>query len=383
IVFLLLFALTGASEWGRTHCQNQYCITLTEGEITAEAGLCVVIPCSFTTDYRFKPQNIVWYKCEPTKERCGDSDIIFHTNNIKIQPEFKGRVSLLEPDVSQKNCSIIINNLKESDSGSYQLRVNGVQFQVVLKPTVMVPPLTEGQQTTLICTAPGLCSGSDPEITWMWRGAGEKNSPITGNITTNQGRTSTLTFNPSAEHHSTEVTCKVSFRGDMTTEETVTLNVTCDSLMISSSFRTSKPVITGMTTVQEGDALHLTCSVDSSHPSDITWTKLGSNKNLQKETKVILHKDAGIASLFISNVTAEHSGQYICTAKHEIINVTVQSEVTVTCKCTVKRFKWSVLEKHYISAVCYHSAPPFKLTFNITFSYFFHLNCITDKCFGN
>uniref|UniRef100_A0A4W6C053 Ig-like domain-containing protein n=1 Tax=Lates calcarifer TaxID=8187 RepID=A0A4W6C053_LATCA len=102
--------------------------------------------------------------------------------------------------------------------------------------------------------------------------------------------------------------------------------------LISCPTDVEKPVITGMTTVQEGDALHLTCSVDSSHPSDITWTKLGSNKNLQKETKVILHKDAGIASLFISNVTAEHSGQYICTAKHEIINVTVQSEVTVTCK---------------------------------------------------
>ncbi|GLD73584.1 sialic acid-binding Ig-like lectin 14 isoform X1 [Lates japonicus] len=94
------------------------------------------------------------------------------------------------------------------------------------KPTVMVPPLTEGQQTTLTCTAPGLCSGSDPKITWTWRGAGEKDPHITGNITANQGRTSTLTFNLSAEHHGTEVTCKVSFRGDMTTEETVTLNVT-------------------------------------------------------------------------------------------------------------------------------------------------------------
>lgn len=127
-VFLWLFSLTGASVRERQVCQGPYCITLTDGAITAEAGLCVVIPCSFTTYYWFTPQHIVWYKCEPTKQRCGDSDVIFHTkkNNRKVQPGFTGRVSLLEPDVTLKNCSIIINDLKESDSGLYQLGVNGV-----------------------------------------------------------------------------------------------------------------------------------------------------------------------------------------------------------------------------------------------------------------
>ncbi|XP_070690994.1 sialic acid-binding Ig-like lectin 9 [Pempheris klunzingeri] len=99
----------------------------------------------------------------------------------------------------------------------------------------MIPPLTEGQQTTLTCTAPGLCSGSAPKITWTWRRAGENDSHITGNITAvktdnvaavTQRHSSTLTFNLSAEHHGTEVTCKVGFTGSTTTEETVTLNVT-------------------------------------------------------------------------------------------------------------------------------------------------------------
>ena len=98
----------------------------------------------------------------------------------------------------------------------------------------MIPPLTQGQQTTLTCTAPGLCSGSVPTITWMWRGTGENDSHITGDIMTEnltavtQRHSSTLTFNSSAEHHGTDVTCKVSFTGDTTTEETVTLNVTCE-----------------------------------------------------------------------------------------------------------------------------------------------------------
>ncbi|XP_042280448.1 sialic acid-binding Ig-like lectin 9 [Thunnus maccoyii] len=261
----LLFSVrgsnAGASVRERQPCQNRFCITLTEGEITAEAGLCVVIPCSFTTPDSFKTQHIVWYKCEPSKQRCGDSDMIFHTNknNMKVQPGFKGRVSLLESDLSQKNCSIVINDLTASDSGSYQLRVNGVQFQKSIgftfsfrtttvsvkdlsqKPTVMIPPLTEGQQTTLTCTAPSLCSGSVPTITWMWRGIGENDSHITGDIMTEnlavvtQTHSSTLTFNSSAEHHGTNVTCKVSFTGDTTTEETVTLNVTWFAKILNGS----------------------------------------------------------------------------------------------------------------------------------------------------
>ncbi|KAK2844930.1 hypothetical protein Q5P01_011589 [Channa striata] len=253
---------------GRQYCDKNFCIRLTEGEITAEAGLCVVIPCSFTTAPDFETQSIVWYKCESSKPRCTLSEIVFTTNDkYKVQSAFKKRVSLLEPDTSQNNCSIIINDVKESDSGSYQLRVNGLKFGnkdgftfspratvsvkgLSQKPTVTVPPLTEGHQTTLTCTAPGLCSGSVPEITWTWRGAGVQDSHITGNITdfktenltvVTQRHRSTLTFNPSAQHHGTEVTCKVKFTGNIITEETVTLNVTY----------VKKVKITGDTRVQE------------------------------------------------------------------------------------------------------------------------------------
>ncbi|XP_077950850.1 sialic acid-binding Ig-like lectin 14 [Gasterosteus aculeatus] len=254
----LLFSvrrITAATDGSITSCFNgEYCITVREGKIAAEAGLCVVIPCSFTTAASFTPEHLLWNKCEPLKQKCANPVLIFHSNknNDTVQARFKKRVSLLEPDVRLKNCSIIINDLTESDSGSYQLRVEGVNNRkangltftqkvkisvkgLTQKPTVGIPPLTEGQQTTLSCTAPGLCSGSDPEITWTWRGAGEKDSHITATITAvktehltsvTQRRSSTLTFNPSAEHHGTDVTCKVRFTNDITTEETETLNVT-------------------------------------------------------------------------------------------------------------------------------------------------------------
>ncbi|XP_063340975.1 sialic acid-binding Ig-like lectin 14, partial [Pelmatolapia mariae] len=357
------FALTGASVWGQQHCDRGYCVTLSERELTAEAGLCVVIPCSFTTADDFILKHIVWYKCEASKRSCSDDEIIFHSNkntDKKAQSGFKGRVSCLEPDVSQNNCSIIINDLKESDSGSYQLRVTGVRdgtqdgftFSqrvtvsvkgIEQKPTVMIPTLTEGQQATLTCTAPGLCSGSIPEITWTWRGAGGTESYITGNRTDyktenlmalTQRHISTLTFNPSAEHHNTNVTCKIHFTGEATAEKTSGLNVNYKR----------KPQITGNTTVKEGDDLNLTCSVESFPPALTSWEKLSSYKTL--------HKYTGSATLVVYNVTKEHSGQYICAAKYLNTTVTSDVNVTVTWFSKIQDGSGCVLQSEVLTCVC-------------------------------
>uniref|UniRef100_A0A674C9Y3 Ig-like domain-containing protein n=1 Tax=Salmo trutta TaxID=8032 RepID=A0A674C9Y3_SALTR len=103
------------------------------------------------------------------------------------------------------------------------------------KPSVLTPPLTEGEPATLTCTAPGICSGTPPNITWTWRGTGDNITELRDNTTIQKREDltsvttthfSTLTFTPSAEHHTTKVTCQVTFKGNITTEETVTLNVT-------------------------------------------------------------------------------------------------------------------------------------------------------------
>uniref|UniRef100_A0A087XDT7 B-cell receptor CD22 n=1 Tax=Poecilia formosa TaxID=48698 RepID=A0A087XDT7_POEFO len=327
--------VTDALQWTNPCHMDGYCVAFNEGEIRAEAGLCAVIPCAFTS--LFAPEHIIWYKCESYQDRCDNSKEIFHSDKNKenIQPGFKGRVSLVEPDVAQKNCSIIINDLKESDSGRYQLRIEGkvtgeafsykekptlLVTELNQKPSMMIPPLTEGQQVTLTCTAPGLCSGSPPKITWMWRGKGKKDSHIIGNTSAlktenltafTKRHVSTLTFNSSADHHNTKITCKVSFTGGITTEETVTLNVTY----------VRKPQISGRTTVKEGDDLNLTCSVDSVPPSVIKWTKSGTETNWQE--------NSGHVSLSIMNVTAEGAGRYICTATYQNDSMTEEIQVKV------------------------------------------------------
>lgn len=105
-----VFACSGS---GTPECpKNKSIITQSDENVSAQAGLCVVLACSFTTDGNV--ENITWYKHDGniTKTIFGSS------NNMKTEPEFKGRVSLLEADL-KKNCSIIINDLIKSDSGSY------------------------------------------------------------------------------------------------------------------------------------------------------------------------------------------------------------------------------------------------------------------------
>uniref|UniRef100_A0A3Q3WUP5 Ig-like domain-containing protein n=1 Tax=Mola mola TaxID=94237 RepID=A0A3Q3WUP5_MOLML len=226
-------SLTGTSK-EQERCADGFCITLNNEEITAEAGLCAVIPCSFSVPPGFRPEMMAWLKCE-SKQTCSDADIILHQNNNNVCFGFKGRVSLLEPDISLKNCSIIINDLTESDSGSYWFRINGVRifgrkyslFSLrATKPRMVIPPLRDGQQTTLTCIAPGT-GKNDPHI------PGPNTSFMTEKLTAvTQRHSSTLTFTAAVtQHHGSQVTCTVSFTNNVTTEETVTLKVNCEFLL--------------------------------------------------------------------------------------------------------------------------------------------------------
>uniref|UniRef100_A0A3P9MH35 Ig-like domain-containing protein n=1 Tax=Oryzias latipes TaxID=8090 RepID=A0A3P9MH35_ORYLA len=350
----------GSSVLGQPFCDGGYCISVSDEKFTAESGLCVVIPCSFQTPYNFNLQHLVWFKCESDK-RCGDSNIIFHTNKNKkknIKSELLGRVSLLDPEVKNKNCSILISDLRESDSGFYQIRVirkikgspdvftfnkrtqvnvggktnyNRTNIKLVekQKPTVTLPDLTVGHQATLTCTAPALCSKSPPGITWMWRGAAENDPVINGTITAfkkesltavTQRHHSTLTFIPTTEHHNSKITCKIQFSNDTITEKTVNLHILSLSISITyfklqTCLRQCLRVI-----VKEGEVLNLTCSVDSFPPA--VWTGLWSN----------LHNGSdhnGSATLIVTNVTAEDSGRYFCAANHQNWTETVHVDVTV------------------------------------------------------
>ncbi|XP_037128828.1 sialic acid-binding Ig-like lectin 16 [Syngnathus acus] len=342
-------------------CEKGFCISLSKSQIVSEVGLCVVIPCSFSSASDFTPHSLVWFKCPQSKSRCSDTEIIFHSKNSgKIQEHFRGRVGMLEPDVRRRNCSIVINDLTFSDSGSYQLRVNGfvssnpdgftfrrrvsVTVTRLRKPTVLLPKMTAGQAATLTCVAPGLCSAAFiPTINWAWSGATDNDTRPDPDLGMSAQRYySTLTFNATAEHHGRGVTCAVSFwRVNVTTEMTVTLNVSYAKL----------PSILGQTTLKRGDTLSLLCNADSFPPSSITWNYSNvTNAPLGSQLKPSLAS----AALVIPNVTAAHSGRYECVAT----NRTVHVDVTVTWFAGIVNGSGCWLRGQLLTCVCISGGVP-------------------------
>ena len=86
--------------------------------ITALMGSCVVIPCSF--DYpHFVPKpstkfTRVWFD--------QDQHMVYHPNSTLVAEAFRGRVALLG-DESGKDCSLVINPVRTSDTGPFHFRI--------------------------------------------------------------------------------------------------------------------------------------------------------------------------------------------------------------------------------------------------------------------
>ncbi|XP_041842842.1 hemicentin-1-like isoform X2 [Melanotaenia boesemani] len=229
------------------------------------------------------------------------------------------------------------------------LRMFFVIWVVLLFKMRSISPNSDGQQTTEPELHPEDYSSSEP---------GE----VTGNTTENPGQTST--FIPSSKHENATVTCEANCPNNLTVEEAASHNATdvkrferlsnTITQEVNRNFTNAKqPEITGKTTVTESGALNLTCTVDAYLPSVKSWATHLMNRTFINET--------GISTLVIHNVSAEHSGLYICTAKYlnntltHDLNVTViyakQPEITgntnisevLNLTCTVDSFPPSVI----------------------------------------
>lgn len=127
----------------RTQCVNGLCITVEE-EVSAEAGLCLVIPCSVSGFPFGLPRKISWFKCGSPQE-CDDPVMLFSRRD-----GFNERQALIDYDPISQNCSIIMNDLTESDSGSYFSFFRGKQNSALQGMTIAVKGT---ESSSKICTA--------------------------------------------------------------------------------------------------------------------------------------------------------------------------------------------------------------------------------------
>ncbi|XP_034145036.1 sialic acid-binding Ig-like lectin 7 isoform X2 [Esox lucius] len=325
LIWTLLLTESLCEEGGKPPVPDGYNINISPAEITVQTGLCAVISCTFTHPDNVQPKDALWLKC--LDEGCTNKkEAIFSSEqSSNVKKDYRQRVSLLERDLSKKNCSMIINNINENDQGKYTFRiktskaagytykdkVNITVTDLTQKPSVLIPALTEGETVSLTCIAPGFCSGRPPSITWRWRRPGDNTTEFPDNTTiqkienlTNVNTThlSTLTFTPSAEHNGINVTCQVTFNEKIKTEETVTLNVTL-----------RPPVLSGSGCVVQAGVMTCVCICQGVPVPLIRWPVLNNITEYNLTTSVSGSSVTSTISLPVRNQT---NNSVVCVCKH-------------------------------------------------------------------
>ncbi|XP_040276528.1 sialic acid-binding Ig-like lectin 16 isoform X2 [Bufo bufo] len=338
---------------------NGYQITVS-GEFRAQAGLCVHVPCTFTSARTIsRSARGLWYRPRSSEELVASTT---------WRPE--GRM-FFTGEVWKGDCSLFINDVRQNDGNSYQFRLEDDEmknrynyFNVIPrltvtgltdKPEVSVEKLVAGKMATVTCRSPGTCAGSAPHITWN-----RKNGDLWNYLNNYPNKTSTyfsnITFTPTKDDNRSPLVCRVDFlENTAVTEQTIILNVEYppDVTITIEAGDTNDTFI-----VKEGDTKMINCLVDSNPVAEITWFVGDEAKRGPTSGSTLVYS--------LHNISLSDAGKYWCSGQndHGTSNRTIQIIVhypprtpniicTATKDCTVvKQQMIYVLEKSTISLLC-------------------------------
>ncbi|XP_075697004.1 sialic acid-binding Ig-like lectin 13 [Rhinoderma darwinii] len=289
-----------------TRCQNLhegYSIQV-ETSITVQEGLCVIIPCTFSADYKTTFENSTGYWKSNFETNIASS-------NTSV-PVVKQNFHLIgNPD--NGDCTLKVTDARKQDTGTYFFRFVGSKETSLMynyltnKVTFLVTDLTQkpeisnlghlrvGEEVTLTCSPPVNCDGADPTITW-WK----------GNLDGIWGKSSTVKFTPLLSDHKTSITCEVNYPAMKSSiQKTIVLDVQYPPSI--NIFIGSSGLIANHTMVlNEGDSVTLNCSVISNPAAYVTWAK-GENTVVSSVTGTGLQ-------LFLMDITSSDNNTYSCSA---------------------------------------------------------------------
>ncbi|XP_028837185.1 myelin-associated glycoprotein isoform X2 [Denticeps clupeoides] len=150
--------------------------------VPALEGTCVLIPCSFT-----KPMSptavevrLLYHRSTPIGSLF-PSRSVFSTGDSRVHKDYRGRVTLTG-DTSQGDCSVTLSEVREKDTGSYELEIRKhgdkgserkkfyldvSRFQEL--PWVSGPgSVRDGQLVEVNCSVGFPCPSQPPALRWHW-----------------------------------------------------------------------------------------------------------------------------------------------------------------------------------------------------------------------
>ncbi|XP_052472295.1 myelin-associated glycoprotein-like isoform X1 [Carassius gibelio] len=278
-------------------------------DISAMTNSCVVIPCSFTYPSGVRPYrgiHGIWYFGHPYPQLF--PPVVYKSRTDIVHESYKGRTRLLG-DLTQKNCTLMINNVGVEHSGRYYFRADlgganiytfpdFTKLQVLDQPNIDVPEeIVSDQSLDLTCYVPDNCPDMSPQIQWMY--TEDLPNPLFNPDNVEDSNTavlsSTLTFTPKPMHNGQLLGCRVHY------ENTTFVYERLISLDIKYAPRFAWVNVSQE--VMEGSSVVLHCDVDSNPTPTITWY-FGDTE--------LMSEVASNSSLPLDNLTPEEDGVYTC-----------------------------------------------------------------------
>ncbi|XP_067413589.1 hemicentin-2-like [Emydura macquarii macquarii] len=318
--------------------------------VSVQEGLCVLVPCTFTYPAQYNTENPQdklyghWFKGSANVG--WDPPVASSDPRRGVSQETRGRFRLVG-DPAHGDCSLQIDDARQTDAGSYFLRVERGSFKIsyrifsgfnelwisVLKltekPEIQISlagglpeMLVAGEPVTVTCTAPGRCSGTPPRISWTgpFSDTARDVSVSLANVT--RTHSSELRFTPTLGDDGKNLTCTVTYSPapGPSTSRAVSLQVCYPPGPPNITWtltRNKHPVLgpvmwraegDGLSLkAQEGDSLTLICEAGSKPVATLSWTK--TNESLSPGP-------GGVGHLELWNLSRGDAGEYRCWAKN-------------------------------------------------------------------
>uniref|UniRef100_A0A3Q2V4B8 Ig-like domain-containing protein n=1 Tax=Haplochromis burtoni TaxID=8153 RepID=A0A3Q2V4B8_HAPBU len=186
-------------------------------------GSCVVIPCSYNyPDPKTNTTSFtgIWYN---------DNDqVVYHSDASQTPGQFRNRTKLLG-DLSKKNCSLMIDDLQQSDVGPLYFRIEIKGYDQYSyknnKVSISVKEVKEGENVSASCSVFHSCPTYPPSF--IWSHFGEQQNQTQQLHEGQWNSTSTLTFRPNRSDHNKPLKCRVTYHRGLHLETSKILQVKC------------------------------------------------------------------------------------------------------------------------------------------------------------
>ncbi|XP_039626564.1 Schwann cell myelin protein-like [Polypterus senegalus] len=278
-------------------------------QMTTLSGSCLLIPCTFGPRTPSSGAVGVWnigFKSQTPVSR----------GNTSLERWANVKVSLLG-DVTQRNCTTLLENLSTSNTETYYFRVEsdslkygyaeGVHINILDSPNApllnSISPVEENLNISLNCSSPLSCPTQPPILTW----SDTLNGTVLQNITSNNGSqslSSLLTFRASYQLDMKSISCTVWY-------PVGTENRSASASVLLQVWYPPKETtahIYPAADIMEGTQVILSCISVINPSGNYTWFK-GNGSDATRR--------AAGQNLSISAVTLGDSGVYYCQADNQ------------------------------------------------------------------